>query len=217
MIPGRVRGVTLDLMFVTLGLVAPWIFSSRLWRWQAAWRYRRLAAQYDSRVIARTLGYSAPLEAALERLSPPPGRVLDVSTGTGAVALAVGRRFPNAMVDACDLSLEMLQVAQRSAEAAGLQIAWQQADGARLPYGDAGFDLVLLQNAPPTFRELARVVRPGGMLVLCWTKGGALLGFLQRRLERRLEALGLPVVEVGRGRGGLYVIARRSRAGAART
>lgn len=73
MIPGRVMGVAVDLVFVTLGLVAPGIIGSRLWRRQAAWRYRRLAVHYNSRVIAQRPGYSAPLEAALERLFPPWG------------------------------------------------------------------------------------------------------------------------------------------------
>lgn len=198
MIPGRAMGVAVDLVFVTLGLVAPGIIGSRLWRRQAAWRYRRLAVHYNSRVIAQRPGYSAPLEAALERLFPPFGVVLDVSTGTGAVALAVGCRFPNAVICACDLSHEMLQVGRHSANTPGLQIPWQQADGAQLPYGDACFDLVLLQNAPPTFRELLRVVRPRGMLVLCWTKGGALPGFLEGLLARRFDALGTPVAEMGR-------------------
>ncbi|MCL6644882.1 MAG: methyltransferase domain-containing protein [Dehalococcoidia bacterium] len=166
----------LDVVFVSLGVLAPWVSGSKCWRRQARWRYRRLAPQYDREVIATTPRYNAALETALSRLSPPFERILDVSTGTGAVALAVARRFPDAVVCACDLSPEMLRVAQQNAAASGAHIAWQQADGARLPYHDAVFDLVFLQNAPPAFGELARVVKPRGMVVLCYTKGGALPG-----------------------------------------
>lgn len=198
-----------DLLFVTLGVIAPRVFVSSWWRRQAAWRYRRLASSYDLKFIAPTSTYHAPLETALRRLAPAADRILDVSTGTGAVALTVARRFPHALVCGCDLSCEMLRAGQRNADAAGLRIAWQQADGARLPYRDASFDLVLLQNAPPTFSELARVARPGATLVLCYTRGGALPGFLERRLVRRFDVLRIPVVELGHVAGGLFVIARR--------
>lgn len=199
----------IDVGFVSLGLLAPWVFGSRCWRRQARWRYQRLAPHYDREVVARTPAYSAALETALSRLSPPFERILDVSTGTGAVALAAARRFPDAVMCACDLSTEMLRVAQQNAAASGVHVAWQQTDGARLPYHDAGFDLVFLQNAPPAFAELARVVKPRGTVVLCYTKGGALPGALERLLVRRLARLGIPVVELGRVEGGLYVIARR--------
>jgi ubiquinone/menaquinone biosynthesis C-methylase UbiE len=198
-----------DVLFMATGVIAPRVFSTAWWRRQAAWRYRRLASSYDLTFIAPAPSYMAPLESALSRLEITADRILDVSTGTGAVALRVARRFPRALVCACDLSCEMLRVGRRSADAAGIHIAWQQADGARLPYRDASFDLVLLQNAPPTFSELARVARPGAMLVLCYTKGGRLPGFLERRLVRRFAALRIPVVELGRVAEGLYVIAHR--------
>lgn len=198
-----------DVLFVATGVIAPRVFSTTWWRRQAAWRYRRLASSYDLAFITSAPAYMAPLEHALSRLAVGADRILDVCTGTGAVALTVARRFPRALVCACDLSCEMLRVARCSADAAGIRIAWQQAESARLPYRDASFDLVLLQNAPPTFAELARVARPGAMLVLCYTKGGRLPGFLERRLVRRFAALRIPVVEVGRVGEGLYVIARR--------
>lgn len=203
------QAATVDVAFVSLGLLAPWVFGSRWWRLQARWRYQRLAPGYDREVIARTPGYSAALEAALSRPLPPFERILDVSTGTGAVALAAARRFPGAVVCACDLSADMLRGAQQNAAASGVHVAWQQADGARLPYHDASFDLVILQNAPPAFGEMARVVKPCGTVVLCYTKGGALPGALERLLVRRLARLGIPVVELGHVEGGLYVIARR--------
>ncbi|MDR7521625.1 MAG: class I SAM-dependent methyltransferase [Armatimonadota bacterium] len=208
---GRWRALAaFDVVFLALSLLAPGAVGTRWWRRQASWRYRRLAPHYDAKIIARTPGYRAPLEAALGRLSPPYGRILDVGTGTGTVALEVARRFPGSCVCACDVSGEMLRVARQRAQGLGLRIAWQQANGTRLPYRNASFDLVLLQNAPPAFAELARVLKPGGTLVLCFTKGGGLPGFLERRLVRRLGALGIPVVELRRVASGLYVLARRS-------
>lgn len=199
----------MDLLFLIIGLFAPDLLRTPWWRRQAAARYRRLAATYDPRFIASSPTYLAPMKTALDRLTITPERVLDVSTGTGAAALTVARRFPHAVICGCDLSKEMLRVGQANAEAAGQRIAWQRADAARLPYRDAAFDLVLLQNAPPVFAELARVVCPGGTLVLCYSRGGCLPGFLERRMVRQFSALRIPILELGRVADGLFVIARR--------
>jgi SAM-dependent methyltransferase len=208
----HLTATALDLMYVSLGLTAPWVFGSPWWVRRGIARYRRLAARYDSQVITQTPGYSAPFDAVLGHLGDVAGRVLDVSTGTGAVALVLAGRFPRAEVHACDVSVDMLKVAQQKAAAAGLSITWHRAESTRLPFPDASFDLVFLQNAPLVPAELARVARPGGRVVLCYTKGGAMPAFLERRLARRLEGLHVPVVTVGRVRGGLYIVARRSQA-----
>jgi demethylmenaquinone methyltransferase / 2-methoxy-6-polyprenyl-1,4-benzoquinol methylase len=104
----------------------------------------------------------------------PDARVLDVATGTGAVALEVVRQHGCAVVG-IDRSPEMLAVARRRVAAGGLEMRIELHEGRAeaLPFPDESFDaltvtyLLRYVNDPAaTLRELARVVRPGGTVAL---------------------------------------------------
>ncbi len=138
------------------------------------------------------LGYPAQLVAAVSRqirdhfvgvgnpfaLGPirPDAAVLDLGCGAGfdacIAALAVG---PNGMVVGCDLSPEMLAVAQRGQEKLGLtNISFMCTDVEELPFADASFDVVLsngvlnlVQDKPNAVRKIFRVLKPGGRLQAC--------------------------------------------------
>lgn len=97
-------------------------------------------------------------------------QVLDVATGTGAVALELVRRY-GCRVTGIDQSAEMLAEGRRRVERVGLQsrIELQQGRAEELPFGDATFDgltftylLRYVDDPAAVLRELARVVRPGG-------------------------------------------------------
>jgi ubiquinone/menaquinone biosynthesis C-methylase UbiE len=100
----------------------------------------------------------------------PEGRhqVLDVATGGGHTAVALGRR--TAYVVASDLTPPMLREARALAAEAGVgNIVFAAADAEALPFRDAAFDLVTcriaLHHVPDVrtaMAEIARVVRPGG-------------------------------------------------------
>jgi demethylmenaquinone methyltransferase/2-methoxy-6-polyprenyl-1,4-benzoquinol methylase len=99
--------------------------------------------------------------------------VLDVATGTGAVAIELVRRTGCAVVGV-DQSPEMLAVARTRVARAGLggRIHLVEADAERLPFRDAEFAgltftylLRYVRDPAATIRELARVVRPGGVVV----------------------------------------------------
>ena len=111
------------------------------------------------------------LDLALAELSPP-RRVLDLGTGTGVVALALADRFPEAEILGIDLSPGMIDEARRKvpSELAG-RVSFEIGDASALGSPDAAFDLVVLSNMIPFFGELARVVAPGGTLVLSFSKG----------------------------------------------
>ena len=99
-------------------------------------------------------------------------RALDVSTGGGHTALALAPHV--ATMVASDLTPRMLAAARNFLTASGAANAsYVIADAERLPFLDASFDLVTVRIAPHHYaslsaavREMARVLRPGGRLVL---------------------------------------------------
>ena len=111
------------------------------------------------------------LDLALEDV-PPPGRVLDLGTGTGVVAIALAERYPGAEVVGIDISSGMIEEARRKvpAELAG-RVRFEVGDASALDCSDGDFDVVVLSNMIPFFDELARVVAPGGFLVLSFSRG----------------------------------------------
>ena len=101
-----------------------------------------------------------------------PGQALDVATGTAGVALQVAARS-GARVTGADLSPEMLRVgaAKVSASPEAQRVTLVLARGERLPFGDATFDalsftylLRYVADPAATIGELARVVKPGGVV-----------------------------------------------------
>ena len=102
----------------------------------------------------------------------PDDTVLDVATGTAAVAVELVRRTGCSVVG-LDQSPEMLAEARRRVSAAGLSDRIELVEGTadRLPFEDASFDgltftylLRYVDDPGRTLRELVRVVRPGGSI-----------------------------------------------------
>lgn len=137
---------------------------------------RPLRAQFDALAPAwhGIMGPEAlaPLAAALDRLESPPARVLDVGTGTGKAAGLVAGRFPATEVVGVDLSPAMVAEARRLASPAlAGRVRFEVGDASALPFADAAFDLVVLLNMIPFFRELARLTAPGGAVVIAHVSG----------------------------------------------
>jgi demethylmenaquinone methyltransferase/2-methoxy-6-polyprenyl-1,4-benzoquinol methylase len=104
----------------------------------------------------------------------PDHTVLDVATGTAAVAIELTRRT-GCRVVGLDQSSEMLATARRRLDAARLANRIELVEGSaeRLPFGDASFDaltftylLRYVEDPAATMRELARVVRPDGTIAM---------------------------------------------------
>lgn len=99
--------------------------------------------------------------------------MLDLGTGTAQIPIEFCRRTADVRVVAIDLADEMLKLARRNIEAAGLQdrIRLQRVDGKRLPYTDGMFAAVIsnsiVHHIPlprDVLAEALRVVRPGGLI-----------------------------------------------------
>jgi ubiquinone/menaquinone biosynthesis C-methylase UbiE len=136
--------------------------------------FDRAAPGWDQRTTAGSVAHLAPLAAALLHVKPAPERALEVGTGTGEGALLIAREFPQAGVRGVDLSEEMIRGAKAKV---GLdpqgRVAFRVADAADLPYEDDAFDLVAHLNMPPFTAEVARVLRPGGQVIVASSWGSA--------------------------------------------
>jgi release factor glutamine methyltransferase len=101
--------------------------------------FRRLELAVDPRVLVPRPETELLVELAVELR---PARVLDVGTGSGAIALAVADELPDAEVTATDTSSAALEVARANAERLGLAERIRFVEGTLPDEGD-GFDLVL--------------------------------------------------------------------------
>ena len=102
-------------------------------------------------------------------------RVLDLACGTGTLALEVLERAPGARVTGVDADPEILERARRKADKAGAELAFDEGMSTELPYADETFEVVLStlffhhlrdEAKRDTADEIARVVRPGGRVVV---------------------------------------------------
>ncbi|MDX6442093.1 MAG: demethylmenaquinone methyltransferase / 2-methoxy-6-polyprenyl,4-benzoquinol methylase, partial [Gaiellaceae bacterium] len=111
----------------------------------------------------------------VSRIPADATRVLDVASGTAAVAIELARRAPSRQVIGVDQSTEMLDAGRARVKAAGLseRIDLREGRAEALPFGDGEFDaltftylLRYVDDPAATMRELARVVRPGGTIAM---------------------------------------------------
>jgi demethylmenaquinone methyltransferase/2-methoxy-6-polyprenyl-1,4-benzoquinol methylase len=139
--------------------------------------FDRVAARYDLLNSLMSAGlHHRWRERAADRAELAPGdAALDVCCGTGDLALELARRVaPGGTVVGCDFSEPMLDLARDKADARGVSGArFEWADALNLPYDAARFDAVTVGFGVRNFadrdrglREMARVLRPGGRLVV---------------------------------------------------
>jgi ubiquinone/menaquinone biosynthesis C-methylase UbiE len=134
------------------------------------------------------LDHETWVRPAFDRLGDVRGRnVLDYGCGHGMAAVVLARR--GARVTAFDLARAYVWEAHARAAANGVAVSFVQADGERLPFAGNSFDAVwghaVLHHLDPrtAARELARVLRPGGVAVFCEPWGeNPFLNWARRRL-----------------------------------
>jgi release factor glutamine methyltransferase len=158
------------------------------------WGFRRLTLKVDRRVLVPRPETEVVVERCLKLLHGLDApAVLDVGTGSGAIALAIADEHPGTRVTAIDVSEQALEVARENARTAALEVAFEQCDVRDGLVGS--YDLVVsnppyvtaeeIEGLEPEVRDweprtatvgddhteviataAAKVLRPGGWLVL---------------------------------------------------
>jgi ubiquinone/menaquinone biosynthesis C-methylase UbiE len=142
---------------------------------QSVWN--STAGRYDE--ISRSIADA--IEHAVARVDARPGeRILDLATGTGWASRSVAQRSNGVKVIGADIADQMLDYARAAAARHELDIQYRHADAERLPFADGEFDAVVSTfgvmfagNPEAACAEIARVVKPGGRVVLATWKPDA--------------------------------------------
>jgi release factor glutamine methyltransferase len=169
--------------------------------------FRHIELEVDARVLIPRPETEHVVEAAVE-LAPRGARVVDVGTGSGAIALALKHERPDLRVTGSDVSADALAVAHANGERLGLEVEWVLAD--LLPPGD--WDVVV--SNPPYVADGARLPadvehEPPHAL----RAGPEGLDVLRRLVEVQVPLL---IAEIGAGQAPAVVV-EAERAGCART
>jgi demethylmenaquinone methyltransferase / 2-methoxy-6-polyprenyl-1,4-benzoquinol methylase len=161
--------------------------------------FDRIAGVYDAMNTVMSAGLHHRWRGRAAQLAAvgPGSRAIDVATGTGDLAIALARAVaPGGEVIGCDFSEPMLARARRKAP----QLRFEWADALALPYASDSFDAATVGFGARNFadlrlgiEEMARVVRPGGRVVILEITQPTrepLASFYRNWFDRLVPALG---------------------------
>jgi ubiquinone/menaquinone biosynthesis C-methylase UbiE len=161
------KAMVCGILLLGTGAVATWVLRERS---------RPSACPFGQRIFLDIPRPFLGRDALVRLLGPAPGeRVLEVGPGTGYYTLEVARHLePGGQIDAVDLQQAMLDEMMRRARARGLSnVVLVQGDAQRMPFPDATFDAAFLvatlgevPDRDRALRELRRVLKPGGRLIV---------------------------------------------------
>jgi len=160
-------------------------------RWRRYWE--KQSASYDQRMrfFDRVLAGDSRAWVCAQAT----GQTLEVAVGTG---LNLPFYPPETELTGIDLSPAMLAMARQRAGQLGRAVDLREADALALPFPDASFDTVVctfslcaIPGEQAAVREMTRVLRPGGLLLLADHIAGA--AWPVRAAQRAIEAITVPL------------------------
>jgi demethylmenaquinone methyltransferase/2-methoxy-6-polyprenyl-1,4-benzoquinol methylase len=144
---------------------------------QVAEMFDKIAFRYDflNRFLSGGIDLYWRRRAIRELKVTKPLTILDVATGTGDMAILMTRHLPGVQITGIDISSGMLDIGRQKVARQGLdrQITLQSGDSESLHFPDAHFDAITVafgvrnfENLEKGLREMLRVLKPGGRLVV---------------------------------------------------
>ena len=139
--------------------------------------FDRIAGGYDitNRVLSAGIDIKWRKKAILQLQQDRPRQVLDVATGTSDMAIICYRLLEPEKITGIDISEQMLAIGRKKVEKEGLTtvIELQKGDSETINFADNSFDAVTVafgvrnfENVENGLREMLRVLRPGGKLIV---------------------------------------------------
>lgn len=155
--------------------INPYTGDSRNKSQQVREMFDNIAPAYDFMNRAMTFGIDRRWrrKAVYGLRDRHPVDILDVATGTGDLAMLIARRIDGSRITGIDLSEGMIGIGRKKIADAGLagRITLRTADSLAMPFADDTFDAVTVaygvrnfENLLQGYREMLRVLRPGGTL-----------------------------------------------------
>jgi len=147
-----------------------------------------LSADYAKRHAAAARKAGQQFAKFLNRRQCPPGRVLDVGSGSGDTLLALAKRLPDSECVGVDLCETLLDISRRKAVEHELdsRVRFEKASATALPFDDASFDAVFSQDTlhmvdDPVrmLDECARVLKPGGVALMRVIRRSRILSWVE--------------------------------------
>ncbi|GMR15983.1 MAG: malonyl-ACP O-methyltransferase BioC [Gammaproteobacteria bacterium] len=136
--------------------------------------FEKAASSYDAAAVLQQEVANRLVER-MDIMAMKPQSILDVGSGTGFVSQLIAERFPTAKITALDLAFNMLKQARNKRtykQRWNKQFCHVNAEVENLPFADASVGVVIsgltlqwCQDLPKVFKEIKRVLAPGGLLL----------------------------------------------------
>ncbi|MBK9149944.1 MAG: bifunctional demethylmenaquinone methyltransferase/2-methoxy-6-polyprenyl-1,4-benzoquinol methylase UbiE [Saprospiraceae bacterium] len=157
--------------------VTPYDSTEESKKGQVTRMFDRIAPYYDllNRVLSAGIDVWWRKKAIDMLKNAAPKTILDVATGTSDLAIEAARKLKPDHITAMDISVKMLDIGRNKVEKAGLGnvISLETGDSEAMRYDDNNFDAVMaafgvrnFENLEKGLKEMYRVTRPGGMVMI---------------------------------------------------